>query len=312
MSRQAKLIIYGLVILFSIYLKQGTLFSNENTKVNPIEQEASNRKSNNVDEDWSKYKIDTPKKDPPKKKPVAKTSTKKKPIKNISDAEKKQRRIDSILDVNRAKLNKLIGDKPIKNASNNSVSSNSRKAASNECVKYVSRRLVFCDDGTLVADPQDFIDDLTFRPANGFSPYDKYFGKGIYDKSTSNYVEIDNQSNNDAIVLLVNAYSNKKIRNEYVRKKSKFKMEYIPDGVYYLRSMSGNDWISNLKIGKLRGGFTRERSISGNSDSKDWVKLGTTYANSEGEYTQGYRQTIHTVVGGNLKSEVLTEEEFSN
>jgi len=150
------------------------------------------------------------------------------------------------------------------------------------------------------------------RPINGFSPYDSYFGRGIYNNSVSNYVEIDNQTLNDAVVLLVNAYNDRKIRNEYVRKGTKFKMTGVPDGVYYIRMMSGKNWNPNIKVGPLTGGFSKNRSISGNSSSNDWMKIGTTYADSDGRYYEGFSQTLHAVVGGNVESESLTADEFAN
>lgn len=154
------------------------------------------------------------------------------------------------------------------------------------------------------------IDAIYERPENGFSPYDDYFGRGIYNNSLSNYVEIDNQTSNDAVVLLVNAYTDRKVRNEYVRKNTKFKMTGIPDGVYYLRMMMGNNWNPNKKTGPLKGTFARNLSVSGNSDSKDWMKIGTTYADSDGRYYQGFMQTLHPVAGGDVESENLTINEF--
>ena len=162
-------------------------------------------------------------------------------------------------------------------------------------------------------DLDSYEDDLVYeRPVNGFSPYDSYFGRGIYNNSVTNYVEIDNQTTNDAIVLLVNAYTDRKIRNEYVRKGTKFKMTGVPDGVYYIRMMSGNNWNPNIKVGPLTGGFSKNRSISGNSDSNDWMKIGTTYADSNGRYYEGFSQTLHGVVGGDVESESLTANEFAN
>ena len=61
-------------------------------------------------------------------------------------------------------------------------------------------------------------------PENGFSPYDDYFGKGIYNNSTGNKFIIKNSNSTDAVVLLVNAYSGRKVRNEYIRKGSTFSM----------------------------------------------------------------------------------------
>lgn len=149
------------------------------------------------------------------------------------------------------------------------------------------------------------------RPINGYSPYDQYFGKGVYNKNDANYIEINNQTNSDAVILLVDGLSEKKIRNEFIRKKTKFRMTNVPDGSYYIRSMMGNNWDPKLKIGPLTGGFKTDRSISGNSDINDRMKVGVKYIDSEGNYYKGYTQTLHGVVGGDVESERLTNNEFA-
>ena len=53
------------------------------------------------------------------------------------------------------------------------------------------------------------------QPENGFSPYNDYFGRGVYNNDTGNEFVIKNSNSTDAVVLLVNAFSGKKIRNEY-------------------------------------------------------------------------------------------------
>ena len=149
------------------------------------------------------------------------------------------------------------------------------------------------------------------RPINGYSPYDQYFGKGVYNKNDANYIEINNQTNSDAVILLVDGLSEKKIRNEFIRKKTKFRMTDVPDGVYYIRSMMGNDWDPKLQIGPLMGGFKTNRSISGNSDVNDRMIVGRKYKDLEGNYYRGYTQTLHGVVGGDVESESLTNNEFA-
>ena len=228
MSRQAKILIFGLVLIFSIYQKQTSKLNDNFEKNTPIVEEKS--------PDPETLELDD--------------------LKKIADTE----------------------------------------IPSYETLDYSN---------------SDFDKDGSSRPENGFSPYDSFFGRGIYDNSTTNYIEIDNQTNSDAVVLLVNAYSERKVRNEYVRKKTKFKMTSLPDGVYYIRMMSGNSWSNSLKVGPLTGGFLSDRSISGNSDSNDWMKIGTTYADYDGSYYEGYSQTLHGVVGGNVESESLTADEFA-
>ena len=41
-------------------------------------------------------------------------------------------------------------------------------------------------------------------PKNGFSPYNRCFGKGVYNNETGNAFIIKNSNSTDAVVLLVN------------------------------------------------------------------------------------------------------------
>ena len=105
------------------------------------------------------------------------------------------------------------------------------------------------------------------------------------------------------MVLLVDAYSGKKIRNEYIRKGNNFSMTGVPNGTYYLEWASGNDWSPNLMVGKLKGGFQTSQSFTKTRDKNDWMNL-TGYI----EYTI----TLYTVSGGNVESESLSANEFGN
>src|SRR5690606_34336289 len=75
---------------------------------------------------------------------------------------------------------------------------------------------------------------------NGDSPLDNCFGKGIYNGKA--YLIFDNSNETDAIVCLVNQYSGKTIRNEYIRAGAEFKMTQIPSGNYFIKVCYGNDW----------------------------------------------------------------------
>lgn len=141
------------------------------------------------------------------------------------------------------------------------------------------------------------------RPENGFSPYNSFFGKGIYNNSSGNEFVIKNSNSTDAVVLLVNAYSGKKVRNEYIRKGNTFSMTGVPNGTYYLEWASGNDWNPNLKVGALKGGFQTNKSFTKTRDRNDWMKV------------SGYQQwtvTLYSVTGGDVESESLTANEFGN
>ena len=58
---------------------------------------------------------------------------------------------------------------------------------------------------------------VTYTPSNGFSPYDKYFGKGVYNNSADNTIYVKTPANRDIVFLLVDVYSKKVIRNEFIR-----------------------------------------------------------------------------------------------
>lgn len=140
-------------------------------------------------------------------------------------------------------------------------------------------------------------------PSNGFSPYDQYFGKGIYNNSSGNEFIIKNSNNTHAVVLLVNAYSGQKIRNEFIRKGSNFSMTGVPNGTYFLEWFSGNDWSPNYQIGKYLGGFQTDASFTKTREASDWMDV------------SGYQQwtvTLYSVTGGDVESETINANEFFN
>ena len=139
------------------------------------------------------------------------------------------------------------------------------------------------------------------RPENGHSPYNKYFGKGVYDNSSSNYFLIKNSNATDAIVLLVDAYSRKKIRNEYIRKGSDFKMTSVPRGTYYLQWVSGNNWSPYLVKSDLVGCFQNDMSFTKTRDINDWMKVID---------RDGWTVTLYSVPGGDVASEKISADDF--
>ena len=152
-------------------------------------------------------------------------------------------------------------------------------------------------------DPNLDIKTISPTPDNGFSPYNQYFGKGVYNNSSGNEFVIKNSNNTHAVVLLVNAYSGKKIRNEFVRKGTNFSMTGVPNGTYYLEWFSGDDWSPNHKIGKYLGGFQSDASFTKTRDSSDWMAV------------SGYQQwtvTLYSVTGGDVESESINANEFFN
>lgn len=149
------------------------------------------------------------------------------------------------------------------------------------------------------ANPKFFL-----TPKNGFSPYNLCFGKGVYNNDTGNAFIIKNSNSTDAVVLLVNTYTNRKVRNEFIRKGETFKMTGVPHGTYYLEWMSGNDWSPELRVNNcLVGGFQTGQSFTKTRDRDDWMNV------------DGYKEwtvTLYTVTGGDVASESLSAGEFGN
>ena len=149
--------------------------------------------------------------------------------------------------------------------------------------------------------------DSEGQPQNGYSPYDSYFGKGIYNNSTDNTLIINTPKSSNIVFLLKDIYSGNVIRNEYIRKNSRFSLTGIPYGTYEFSYFSGNAWSDDLNVnnGKIKGGFTCNKSFSKNENTDDRM-----------DYPEGYyatnELTLTQVVNGNLETESINESEFFN
>ena len=138
-------------------------------------------------------------------------------------------------------------------------------------------------------------------PDNGFSPYNDVFGKGIYHNSANNNFLVKNTNKSHAVVLLIDASSGRKVRNEFVRKGETFNMTGVPNGTYYVRTVSGNDWSPYLKTGSLIGGFQTNMSFSEMSDPKDWMTWSGNYE---------WSLTLYAIHGGDVEMQKLNINDF--
>ena len=84
-------------------------------------------------------------------------------------------------------------------------------------------------------------------------------------------------------------------------------MTNIPYGTYDFSYFSGKAWDSNILInnGKIKGGFTCSKSFSKSDDYKDRMEFEVGYYGS-------YELTLTAVIGGNLQTETIDEDEFFN
>jgi len=142
------------------------------------------------------------------------------------------------------------------------------------------------------------------RPENGFSPYNSWLGRGVYNNNSDNSFIIENSNETDAVVQLVSAYSERKIRNEYIRKGQSFEMSGVPNGTYYLQWISGNIWDPDKTVGSMKGGFICDESFSKTQNSNDWMTVGENYVS--------WTVTLYSVSGGDVELEDINASEFSN
>ncbi len=141
-------------------------------------------------------------------------------------------------------------------------------------------------------------------PENGFSPYNDYFGKGVYDNNDNNEFVIKNSNETDAVVCLVNYSTGAKIRNEFVRKGTTFKMSNVPNGTYYLAWFSGNDWSPNLIMNEnFSGGFQTNASFSKSDGANDLMSC---------EGNMRWTVTLYSIENGNMETKDMSEGEFFN
>jgi hypothetical protein len=145
------------------------------------------------------------------------------------------------------------------------------------------------------------------RLKNGLSPYDQYFGKGVYKKNLNNFIEFKNGNSYDAVVCLVDIHTGRTIRNEYIMANSSFKMTNVPNGTYTVKSFYGNDWNPNKRLmnGLINGGFDTNFHFSKSDGLSKQIIL-----QDDGYNYSGYTVTLYTVTNGNMSQQSINESEF--
>ena len=111
--------------------------------------------------------------------------------------------------------------------------------------------------------------------------------------------------NTDIVFLLKNVYTGKTIRNEFITRNSSFELTGIPYGTYVFVYFSGTEWSYNesMKNGRIRGGFTKNKSFSKSEYVKDRMEFETGYYGS-------YELTLTQTAYGNLDTQAADEDDF--
>jgi curved DNA-binding protein CbpA len=141
----------------------------------------------------------------------------------------------------------------------------------------------------------------------GDSPYNNYFGTGVYDSQFLNEITIHNGQSTDAIVCLTEYESpNRTIRNEYIRAGESFKLTSVPNGLYSLKWFYGNNWNPDtLYMEGIQGFFDSDAGFSKSDSYGDLIKM-----------QQGADQysvveiTLYAVQNGNMETKEINSNEF--
>jgi hypothetical protein len=143
---------------------------------------------------------------------------------------------------------------------------------------------------------------------NGASPFDGVFGEGVYNKALSNYIQINNGSESDVVVLVKEHFSGKVIRNEYVRRGSNFKMTSISNGTYYLQYYYGRDWSTSVSTYKgVEGGFLLDESFQSSNKYADAIKM-----EQDATHFSTIEIDLQKRIGGNMETQSIDESDFFN
>lgn len=146
---------------------------------------------------------------------------------------------------------------------------------------------------------------------DGESPYSKHFGSNVYNKKYNAYVNVSNGTNQDAVVIFQNVKTKRVVRNTYIRSHSSYKIKNLPEGVFEMKCMYGNDWNPKLQKDDILGGFERNTNYSAPVSSKNYLNMNIEKS-KDGISIPYYEVTLHPVQNGNMKTKHIDGSEFFN
>jgi pSer/pThr/pTyr-binding forkhead associated (FHA) protein len=142
----------------------------------------------------------------------------------------------------------------------------------------------------------------TSRPINGFSPYDDYYGNGIYHNYTDNTIKVTAPFSKDIVIIFKDLFTNRIIRNEYIRAGNTFSLTGIPFGKYKFFYIYGDDWSAeaDFKGGLSKGNFLKNKGVSKSNKFCDV------------EFEEGYYGTYSLVLQLSTNGNLTTIEGSEN
>lgn len=142
------------------------------------------------------------------------------------------------------------------------------------------------------------------------SPYDPYFGDGIYLEETNNSVIVVNSNEYDVVACLVEQGGGRRtIRNEYLGQGESYRMNGIPNGTYYIKAYFGTDWDPDKVLikDKIKGGFRNEAGFFKSDDKKNLLVIQQKQSGDNLMYS-AYEVYLVNLVSDTAKR--ITAEEF--
>lgn len=123
----------------------------------------------------------------------------------------------------------------------------------------------------------------------------------IFYRDTNNFwgdgeLRINNGSDSDAILKLVNIATNKSVLTVYIKAKSVYDIAKISDGNYKVLFNLGNDWNDQLKA------FNQNSSYEVFEENLDFITTNTKYST--------FSITLNPVVGGDARTNDVKAEDF--
>ena len=118
--------------------------------------------------------------------------------------------------------------------------------------------------------------------------------------------KIDNGTDRDAVVKLVNTDIEKSVFTVYVKSKNIYRIKKICDGTYKLLFNIGQDWDKINKRFTVNNSYSKFRKLY-NFETHEQ----TYYDKIETKYST-FEITLHSVIGGSAKTDNIDPKEFEN
>lgn len=140
----------------------------------------------------------------------------------------------------------------------------------------------------------------------GSSPYSKCMGAGVY--SGQSWLTVTNDTQNDAIVAIINQMTDGVIRHKYIRAGAIYKFREIPTGMYYLQVYSGTGWNPDL-LSACGSYGVFENNVHYSSTVGAYNNMSVT---DDGNQYSTFKLNLSDVLNKSIANETTLSSEFFN